>query len=140
MIIYASAPHPSATAICLNAITALQTSLNTLQTDKALSTLLIGRIESWLLGSSAPVTATPPNNHPFAAAISQALTKQNMIGWDQVLWGHLTQTWGDCYISCHHHGNAPRPPPNRQKWTKTIIHWAFNLLLALWDNYHSLGF
>ena len=70
------------------------------------------------------------------AAISQAIGEQNAIGWDQILCSHLSCTWGDCYISCHHGDELHHHPCllDHRVWTTRIICWAFAFLQELLDH------
>jgi hypothetical protein len=134
-------PHPEAQSIRSQARANLHKALDACGTDPTLRTLLSYGIGEWQDTATREVEMEPPAEHPFADELRQAISEQNLIGWDQILRGRLAHSWGTCYISWLAHVPSSRPIKklSHTAWTTLIIKWAWDLVLSLWQHRNTLA-
>jgi hypothetical protein len=135
-------PHDGAEAIRRSGLASLKAILTKSHTDTALQLLFIHGIESWMCDGNDMLEVDPPHEHPFSAQLQVAIQEQNVIGWNQILRGRISQSWGLCFISCQ----AAQPSPPHQKdstatqWTTRIATWGIELALELWYHRNKCAF
>ena len=85
---------PDAAALCTHSLLSLKALLTDNRTDPTLCCILCTAIAQWLHTGARHVAISPPADHPFCAQLYEAITEQNIIGWDQFFKGRLSKTWG----------------------------------------------
>jgi hypothetical protein len=125
--------------ICQSGLKALNGHLTKVHTDPVLQTLFCAALSDWLWSEQTTFDVAPPADHPFAALLSQAITDQNRIGWDQIVRGRLATAWGDCYISWCAYAYPEKPTATAASWLNKVAAWGLNLFLQLWDHRNSVA-
>ena len=127
-------PDPDAAALRTRSLLSLKALLTDTGTDPTLCHILCTAITQWLHTGARHIAISPPADHPFCAQLYEAITKQNIIGWDQFFKGRLSKTWGACYTSwaTYLRDPASRHPLSSITWATRLIKWAWDLVFQLW--------
>jgi hypothetical protein len=91
----------------------------------------------WLDTGETVLDLDPPTDHPFVDQLREAISEQNHIGWDHVLRGQLSKSWGLSYVSWRAHvgtSTNTAPPITAIQWATKIASWGFSHFLQLWKH------
>jgi hypothetical protein len=129
-------PDPAADTLRQDALDDLRQTLRDCGTDPAIRSLLLQGISGWFATGDPVQPLQPPDTHPFYHHLLDAIAQQNAIGWDQILRGRLSSTWGLCYTSWAAYSPSPDTdrPLDSCAWTSRIIKWSWDLVHALWKH------
>jgi hypothetical protein len=73
-----------------------------------------------------------PEHHPVA--LRQAIKDQNIIGWNQILYGRISKEFGIAQDNHYRWQQLSEITHNGSRWTRDLIFHIWKTTLALWSN------